>query len=112
MKSTSTTDAAIAADVTAKIAALDGKIAGDYTNATAGVRAALLADQQTVNAADVTAKTTALNSANTKLAAVAGLNDAIAAQKTADANAKSTAATAASAATDVQLKVAAYNVLS
>lgn len=109
---TSTTDAAIAADVTAKMTALDAKIAGDYTGATAGVKAALLADQQTANANDVTAKTTALNTANTKMAAVAGLNDAIAAQKTADANAKTTAATAASAATDVQLKVAAYNVLS
>jgi len=109
---TSTTEAAIAADVTAKMTALDGKIAGDYTNATAGVRAALLADQQAANAKDVTTKTDDLSKANTKLAAVAGLNDAIAAQKTADANAKTTAATATSAATDVQLKVAAYNVLS
>ena len=109
---TSTTETAIAADVTAKMTALDGKIAGDYTNATAGVRAALLADQQSNNAKDVTKAQGDLTVANNKMAAVAGLNDAIAAQKTADANAKSTAATAASAATDVQLKVAAYNVLS
>lgn len=106
-----TAEASVATSVTDKMAALDAKVAGDYTGATSGVRAALLADQQTANANDVTAKTTALNSANTKLAAVAGLNDAIAAQKTADANATSTKAAAASAATDVQLKVAAYNVL-
>ena len=108
---TSTTETAIAADVTAKMAALDGKIDGDYTTATAGVRAALLADQQTKNAAAVTKAQGDLTTANNKMAAVAGLNDAIAAQKTADANAKSTAATAVSAATDVQLKLAAYNVL-
>lgn len=110
---TSTNEDAIKAAVGTKMAALDDLIAGtSYASASAGVRAALLADQQTANTAAVTKAQGDLTTANNKLAAVAGLNDAIAAQKTADANVKTTAATAASAATDVQLKVAAYNVLS
>ncbi|MCS0590382.1 DUF4214 domain-containing protein [Massilia norwichensis] len=105
-------EASVATNVTTKMTALDDQISGtSYASASAGVRAALLADQQAANAAAVTKAQGDLTIANNKLAAVAGLNDAIAAQKTADANVKSTAATAASAATDVQLKLAAYNVL-
>jgi len=108
---TSTTPDAIGANVNTKIAAVDGAVAGDYTNATAGVRAALLADQQAANANGVTTAQTAVTSANAKVAAVAGLNDAVTALTTATTAAASAKTAATSAATDVALKLAAYNVL-
>ena len=103
--------ASVATNVTAKMTALDDKIAGtSYADASAGVRAALLADQQAANAKGVSDAQTALTGANNKLAAVAGLNDAIAAQKTATTAASDAAKADTTAHTNVALSVAAYNV--
>jgi hypothetical protein len=107
---TSTDDAAIAAKVDAAIADLDAVVAGDYTAASAGVRAALLADQVAANNTQLTTDQKALADANAAIAKVAGLSTALA---TLDAaNTAVTNADKAVKAADVDLaaKLAAYNV--
>lgn len=107
---TSTTDAAIEAAVGTAATAVDANVAGDFANATAGVRAALLADQVAVNAAAVTTAQAKVVAANTGIAAVAGLTAAVATHtsaKTAASNAdKAVTAAAAKLAGDV----ASFNV--
>jgi hypothetical protein len=106
---TSTTDAAIAAKVTAGIAGIDALVVGDYTGATVGVRAALLADQITNNNNKLAGDQKALADINTSISKVAGLSAAIAtldAANTAVTNAN-TADKAASV--DLAAKLAAYN---
>jgi hypothetical protein len=104
-------EAKIGTDLSTAVTGVDNLVGGDYTTATPGVRAALLADQQNLNASAVNTAQTALTTANTNIANVAGLNNAmttLASSTTAAANAVTTATNAQ---TDVALKLAAYNVL-
>jgi hypothetical protein len=106
---TSTTDAAIAAKVTAAVGDLDALVAGDYTGASAGVKAALLADQVAANNTKLTNDQKALADANTAISKVAGLSTAL---STLDAaNTAVTGAQAGVKAADIDLaaKLAAYN---
>lgn len=107
---TSTDDAAIGAKVDAAITDLDTLVAGDYTAASAGVRAALLADQVAANNTQLTADQKALADANAAIAKVAGLSTALAtldAANTAVTNADKAVKTAD---IDLAAKLAAYNV--
>ncbi|MFN3790832.1 DUF4214 domain-containing protein [Massilia sp.] len=108
---TSTDDTAIDTAVTTAAAAVDAKVAGDYANATAGVRAALLADQQAANAAAVTAAQTKVAAANTKIAEVAGLSAAVATETAAKTAASNAAKAVTNAAADLAAKVASLDVL-
>jgi hypothetical protein len=106
---TSTTEAAISAKVATAVTAIDDKVAGDYTNSSAGVKAALLADQITANNTKLTTDQKALSDANLAIAKVPGLSAAMAtldASNTAvtNANAADKAATV-----DLAAKLAAYN---
>jgi len=106
---TSATEATISAKVTTAVSNIDTLVAGDYTNASVGVRAALLSDQIAANNTKLTADQKALADANTNIAKVAGLSSAMA---TLDAsNTAVTNATAAqkSAMVDLAAKLAAYN---
>ncbi len=107
---TSTDDATIGAKVDAAITDLDTLVAGDYTAASAGVRAALLADQVAANNTQLTADQKALADANAAIAKVAGLSTALAtldAANTAVTNADKAVKTAD---IDLAAKLAAYNV--
>jgi hypothetical protein len=106
---TSATEATISAKVTTAVSNIDTLVAGDYTNASVGVRAALLSDQIAANNTKLTADQKALADANTNIAKVAGLSSAMA---TLDAsNTAVTNATTAqkSAMVDLAAKLAAYN---
>jgi hypothetical protein len=106
---TSTTDAAIAAKVTTAVGDLDALVAGDYTGASAGVKAALLADQVAANNTKLTNDQKALADANTAISKVAGLSTAL---STLDAaNTAVTGAQGGVKAADIDLaaKLAAYN---
>jgi hypothetical protein len=94
------------------VTALDALVAGDYTNASVNVRAALLGDQQTANATALTTAQTALTTAQTNVAAVTGLSAAITTLNS--ANDAVTAATAAVSGTSTIVAnlsgaLAAYN---
>lgn len=108
---TSTDDTAIDAAVTDAAAAIDLVVEGDYAVASAGVRAALLADQQTANAADVTAAQKAVTAANTEIGKVAGLSAAVATEAAAKTAASNAAKTVTAAAADLAAKEASYEVL-
>lgn len=114
---TSTTDAAIAAKVTAASNAIgaivDAKVttlpAGTYNAATAGVKAALLAETQSIEAKALAADQKALADANTAISKVAGLTDALA-TLTAATTATTTAQAGVKAADiDLAAKLAAFN---
>lgn len=81
---------------TGAVKAVDDIVAGDYTAASTGVRAALLSDQETANALVLTNANTDVTDANTAVAAVTGLTAAVAAHTAAVA--VTTAADAAEAA--------------
>jgi hypothetical protein len=105
---TSTDDAGVAAKVTAAVTALDVLVAGDYATASAGVKAALLADQVAANSTKLANDQKALADANTAISKVAGLTEALAtltAAKTATATAD---AGVKAADIDLAAKVAAY----
>ncbi|PQP00944.1 hypothetical protein C5614_05150 [Massilia phosphatilytica] len=107
---TSTDEATIAGNVNTAISDLDALVVGDYTAASAGVRAALLADQITNNNNQLAGDQKALADANAAIAKVAGLSTALA---TLDAaNTAVTNADKAVKAADIDLaaKLAAYNV--
>jgi hypothetical protein len=106
---TSTTDTAITTKVSTVVTDLDDLVTGDYTGSSAGLRAALLTSQQTLNAATLADAQTALNTANANIAKVAGLSAAVAvleSAKTAVTNAN-TADKAAQV--DLAAKLGAYN---
>lgn len=108
---TSTDDATINGKVTTAIAAVDALVAGDYTGSSTGVRAALLADQVTANAAALTAANKLVTDANAEIAKVAGLAAAIATKDAATTAADAAGKAVLTADADLQAKVAAYNVL-
>jgi len=106
---TSITEQQIADKVGVAVTALDAQVAGDYTNSTAGVRAALLADQMTANNTKLVNDQKALTDANTAIAKVPGLSSAMAtldASNTAVVNAN---AADKAAMVDLAAKLAAYN---
>lgn len=105
------TDAAnaIVAKVGTEIADLDLLVAGDYAAATAGVRAALLADQIAVNNTDLTSAQTLVNNANVEIAKVAGLSTAIATKTAADTAVTNAQKAVTAAAIDLTGKVAAFD---
>jgi hypothetical protein len=106
---TSITEEAIAAKVDTSIAGIAAQVSGDYTNASAGVRAALLADQVTANNTQLTNDQKALTDANTAIAKVAGLSSAMA-TLTASTTAVTNAGTVQKAAmVDLAAKLAGYN---
>jgi hypothetical protein len=114
---TSTTDAAIAAKVTAAGNAIgaivDAKVttlpAGTYNAATAGVKAALLAETQSIEAKALAADQKALADANTAISKVAGLSDALATLTAADAAVTTAQAGVKAADIDLAAKLAAFN---
>jgi hypothetical protein len=106
---TSTTDAAIAAKVTAGIAGIDALVVGDYTGATVGVRAALLADQITNNNNKLAGDQKALADINTSISKVAGLSAAIATLDAANTAVTNANAADKAASVDLAAKLAAYN---
>ena len=115
---TSTTDIKLNADVTTKEAALVKLLgtpaAGDavettYTNGSASVKAALIADQQAANTKALTDAQTAVANAAAEVAKVAGLQSAVstaAAAKLADTNATKAQGVASA---DLAAKLAFYN---
>lgn len=105
---TSTTDTAIAAKVTAAVTALDVLVAGDYTAASAGVKAALLADQVAANNTKLTTDQKALADANTAISKVAGLTDALATLTAAETATTTAQAGVKAADIDLAAKLAAY----
>jgi hypothetical protein len=105
---TSTTEAAIASNVNTSISSLDALVAGDYTGASAGVRAALLADQVAANNTKLTTDQKALADANTAISKVAGLSDALATLTAADTAVTSAQAGVKAANIDLAAKEAAY----
>jgi hypothetical protein len=115
---TSTDDATIAANVTAADAAIGAIVdavvtsvpAGTYGATTsAGVKAALLVEAQSVEAKALAADQKALADANTAISKVTGLTAALATQDAADAAVKNAAAAVKSADIDLAAKLAAYN---
>lgn len=116
--STSTTDTALAGEVTTKEAALVKLLgtpaAGDavettYVNGSASVKAALIADQQAANTKALTDAQTAVANAAAEVAKVAGLQSAVstaAAAKLADTNATKAQGVASA---DLAAKLAFYN---
>lgn len=108
---TSTDDTAINAAVTTAAGKVDVKVAGDYAAASAGVRSALLADQQTVNAAAVVTAQGKVTAANTEIAKVAGLSAAVATEAAAKTAATNAAKVVTTTAADVAAKDASYEVL-
>jgi hypothetical protein len=113
---TSTTDAAITAKVTAASAAIgaivDAKVttlpAGTYDAATAGVKAALLTETQSIEAKALAADQKALADANTAISKVAGLSDALATLTAADTAVTTAQAGVKAANIDLAAKEAAY----
>jgi Arc/MetJ-type ribon-helix-helix transcriptional regulator len=100
---TSTTGVAIEGDYnTAVAAATDLLVDGDYTNASAAVKAALLSAQETANAEALATAEEEVADANAEIAKVAGLTEAVAAAKAAQATEEAAieAATAAQIAED------------
>lgn len=106
---TSTTDAAITAKVTSTVTDLDALVTGDYTNSSTGVRAALLSSQQALNAASLADAQTALNTANSNIAKVAGLSAAVAVLESAKTAVTNANAADKAATVDLAAKLAAYN---
>lgn len=106
---TSTTDAAIAAKVTAAVTGVDNLVAGDYTGASAGVKAALLADQISANNTKLANDQKALADANTAISKVAGLTDALATLTAANTAVTTAQAGVKAADIDLAAKLAAYN---
>lgn len=109
---TTATTTSVTAAQTAAVTAVDNLVTGDYTTASTNVRAALLSDQQTVNATALTTANTALTTATANVAAVSGLSAAIATLNS--ANDAVTAATAAVSSTSTIVAtltgaLAAYN---
>jgi hypothetical protein len=99
----------IGTDVGAKVTALDNLVAGDYTNSSVGVRAALLADQQAANATKLANDQKSLGDANTAIAKVPGLTDALAQLTSANTAVDSATASVKTASIDLAAKLAAYN---
>jgi len=106
---TSTTDEAIAAKVDTAIAGIASQVSGDYTNASVGVRAALLADQITANNTKLTNDQKALTDANTAIAKVAGLSSAMATLDASNTAVTNAGTAQKSAMVDLAGKLAAYN---
>jgi len=74
----------VATDLTNAIAAVDALVAGDYTNASVNVKAALLADEQEANAKALSDAQKALATAEAEIAKVTGLAQAIATLQSAE----------------------------
>jgi hypothetical protein len=106
---TSTDDATITAKVGSTVTALDDLVTGDYTNASANLRAALLTSQQTLNAAALADAQAALSTANANVAKVAGLSAAVATLESAKTGVTNATAADKAATVDLAAKLAAYN---
>jgi hypothetical protein len=74
----------IATKVSTAVTGVDNLVAGDYTGSTAGVKAALLADQITANNTTLAGAQKQVADATTAINKVAGLADAIASKTAAD----------------------------
>jgi hypothetical protein len=98
----------IGTKVTTSVTAIDALVAGDYTAASAGVKAALLADQVAANSAKLAADQKVLADANTAVSKVAGLTDALATLAAADTAVTSAQAGVKAANIDLAAKEAAY----
>lgn len=107
----STTDALIATNLTGKIAALDLLVTGDYAGSSAGVRAAMLADQTTANASVLATHQAAVATDNANIAKVAGLSAAINAEAATKAGVTAANAVSLSANADLAAKLASFNTL-
>lgn len=77
-EATPTTETDVANGATTAMAAVDAIVAGDYTGSSAGVRAALMADQVKLNGDNLTKAKDTLTKAQAEVAKVAGLTDATA----------------------------------
>jgi hypothetical protein len=110
---TSTTDAALATDVTTKDNAVEALLVADarptYDTGSAAVKAALIADQQTLNANALTTATTAVATANTNIAKVAGLAAAVNTVAAATTAKEAAVKVQSAAAADLAAKLAFYN---
>jgi hypothetical protein len=102
-------EAAIGTKVSASVTAIDDLVVGNYTAASAGVKAALLADQVAANSTKLTADQKVLADANTAVSKVAGLTDALATLAAADTAVTSAQAGVKAANIDLAAKLAAYN---
>lgn len=107
-------DAAVTTKATAVQTLLGTKNAGDpvetiYANGSAAVRAALIADQQTANAAALVTAQDAVTKATGDIGKVAGLQSAIASATAAVTAQTAAVATQKTASIDLASKLAAYN---
>jgi hypothetical protein len=101
-------ETAIGTKVTASVTAIDDLVVGNYTAASAGVKAALLADQVAANNTELTKDQKALADANTAISKVAGLSDALATLTAADTAVTTAQAGVKAADIDLAAKKAAY----
>jgi hypothetical protein len=102
-------ETAIGTKVTAAITGIDDLVAGNYTTASAGVRAALLADQVAANNAELAKDQKALADANTAISKVAGLSTALSTLDAANTAVTSAQGGVKAADIDLAAKLAAYN---
>lgn len=108
---TSALEADITTEVTNTVAAVDALVTGNYAAAAAGVRAALLTAQQTINAATLADAQAGVTAANAAIAKVAGLSQAVATLTAADAGLTAATKVQTTATADLAAKVASYNVI-
>lgn len=104
-----TAAAAIGTKVTTEITELDALVTGDYAAASAGVRAALLADQIAANNTTLSTAQESVAKANTEIAKVAGLSTAISTKAAADTAVTNAQKAVSAAAVDMSGKVAAFD---
>lgn len=108
---TISTETDISANVTAKVAALDALVAGDYTNSTSNVKSALLADQMSANATLLATDQATVAADNAAIAKIAGLSAAMNAEASTKAGVTAANTALVSAATDLAVKLSAYNIV-
>lgn len=108
---TSALEADITTEVTNTVAAVDALVTGNYAASAAGVRAALLTAQQTINAATLADAQAGVTAANAAIAKVTGLSQAVATLTAADAGLEAAVKVQTTATADLAAKVASYNVI-
>lgn len=101
----------IATKVSTAVTGVDALVAGDYTNTSAGVKAALLADQITANNTTLANAQKMVTDANAAIAKVAGLADAIASKNAADTAVSNAQKAVTTTNADLQAKIASLDAL-